>query len=79
MTLDSESLEAQLLQLPASDRARLAEMLLDSLDGADHDVDAAWGDEAERRFGELSSGRVAGVPAAQLFAEAEAELRRSRK
>lgn len=76
MKLNPESLEAQLLQLPASDRARLAELLLGSLDADDDDVDAVWADEAERRYGELAAGRVAGIPAEQVFAEVEAELRR---
>lgn len=76
MKLDHGSLEARLLGLPASDRARLAELLLDSLEGAAADVDAAWGDEAERRHAELVSGQVTGVPAAQVFAEADAELNR---
>ena len=85
MKLNPESIEAQLLHLPPSERARLAELLLASLDARDSDVltpaeqtavDAAWLAEAERRAADLISGVVAGVPAAEVYAELEAELRK---
>ena len=87
MKLNPEPLEAQLLHLPASERARLAELLLASLDAADsdvlsavqqHEVDAAWAAEADPRDEELASGAVAGIPAADVYAELEAGLRASR-
>ena len=87
MKLNPESLEVQLLHLPPSERARLAELLLASLDARDSDVlsaadqqgvDAAWLAEADRRAVELASGEVAGVPAAEVYAELEAELRAAR-
>ena len=77
MKLNPDSLEAQLLRLPASDRARLAELLLGSLEEPEPDVDAAWAAEAERRYAELAAGQVAGIPAEQVFAELEAEFRRT--
>ena len=56
MVRTPDSLEAQLLRLPAADRARLAELLLESLDADEGsalpaDADAAWAAEAERRHG----------------------------
>jgi putative addiction module component (TIGR02574 family) len=84
MKLNPDSIEAQLLHLPPSERARLAELLLASLDAHGSDVltpveqnavDAAWAAEADRRAAELTSGAVAGVPAADVYAELEAELR----
>ena len=83
MKLDPDSLEVQLLHLPADERARLAELLLASLDvsGSDAlseatqaDIEAAWTEEAGRRYAEIESGAVAGIPAAQVYAELEAEL-----
>lgn len=76
MVRTADTLEAQLLRLPAQDRARLAEVLLDSLDppGAVGDeaipadeADRLWAAEATRRLEELRSGAVAGVPAAAVF------------
>jgi len=73
MVRSTDSLEAQLLNLPPADRARLAEVLLASLDadvarGPSTDVEALWRAEGERRLQELASGRVAGIPAEQIFA-----------
>ena len=66
----------QLLALPSPDRARLAELLLASLEGVDPDADALWEQEIDRRSMELASGRVVGIPAADVFAEVERRLRR---
>jgi putative addiction module component (TIGR02574 family) len=74
MKLSPNSLEAQLLKLDARDRARLAELLLSSLDGKEADVEAQWVDEAERRLEALRSGVVAGIPADEVFARARARL-----
>ena len=73
MVRSPESLEAQLLNLPPADRARLAEVLLASLDadvarGPSAEVEALWRAEGERRLQELASGKVAGIPAEQVFA-----------
>lgn len=70
------SFEAELLRLPARDRARLAELLLASLDEeSEPDVDAAWAAEAERRLAELRTGTAAGVPSADVHARIESRLR----
>ena len=66
----------QLLALPSPDRARLAELLLASLEDVDSDADALWDQEIDRRSAELASGRVVGIPAADVFAEVERRLRR---
>ena len=66
----------QLLALPSPDRARLAELLLASLEDVDPDAAALWDQEIDRRSTELASGRVVGIPAADVFAEVERRLRR---
>lgn len=75
MVRSTDTLEAQLLSLPPADRARLAEVLLASLDaevaqGPSAAVEALWRAEGERRLKELQSGEVAGIPAEQVFANA---------
>jgi putative addiction module component (TIGR02574 family) len=78
MKLTPEQLEAELLQLPAAVRGRLAEALLDSLDAADTEIDVAWADEAERRYQELKAGSVKAVPAAEAMTKARARLNEPR-
>jgi putative addiction module component (TIGR02574 family) len=67
-------IESQALKLPSHERARLAEVLIASLDEED-EVSWAWADEADRRFEELLSGAVAGIPAEEVFARIRARAR----
>lgn len=81
MVRSNDNLESELLNLPPGDRARLAEVLLASLDaesrlGPVADVEAAWQAEGERRLAELRQGTVAGIPADQVFAGAASRQRR---
>jgi putative addiction module component (TIGR02574 family) len=59
------------LQLPLDDRERIVHALSDSLidDSIDHgpedpadEVEAAWGEEIERRIADIDSGRVKTIP-----------------
>ena len=72
---NAEALADQLLALPSVDRARLAELLLASIEERDADSTVAWNEEIDRRANELDSGRVAGIAAADVFAEVERRLR----
>lgn len=81
MVRSNDKLEAELLSLPPRDRARLAEVLLASLDAEPEiepvgEVEAAWRAEGERRLEELRQGVVAGIPAEQVFAQAADRARR---
>ena len=49
MDLDPTQLTAAVLRLPPGERARLAEVLLTSLEGEDASWEAEWLAEAERR------------------------------
>ncbi|HEU4560117.1 MAG TPA: addiction module protein [Longimicrobium sp.] len=66
--------EAEALKLPSHERARLAEVLIASLDEED-EIAEAWADEAERRYEELRSGKVQGIPADEVFAKIRARRR----
>lgn len=69
-------LESQALKLPARARALLAQRLISSLDQeADADSEHLWIEAAERRLDELESGKVAGIPADQVFDEVRSTLR----
>ena len=71
MTVDQ--LESAALQLPASERARLAERLIASLD-EDAEVEQEWLLEAERRDRELTDGKVDGVSPDSALSSARARL-----
>ena len=73
---NAEAFANQLLALPDADRARLAQLLLASLEGKDPGAAAAWDEEIDRRATDLASGAVAGIPAAQVFAAVERKLGR---
>ena len=52
-----ETLEAVALNLPPSERARLVERLIATLD-ADPEIEEAWAAEVERRQARIESGAV---------------------
>jgi putative addiction module component (TIGR02574 family) len=79
MSLPLDRLEAEALELPARERARLAHRLIASLDeDAEEDpteVERAWEEEIQRRLEEYQAGAVQTIPASEVFAEARARLR----
>lgn len=76
MANPARGLEAKALKLSRRDRARLAQRLLSSLDQeADADAEQLWLEEAERRLGQLKSGKVVGIPAEMVIKKARSTLR----
>lgn len=71
--MSTEELEAAALRLPSHERARLAEMLIASLD-EDDEIAKAWVDTADRRYDELRSGVVQGVPLDEALARIRSKL-----
>jgi putative addiction module component (TIGR02574 family) len=61
MSVRGETLEAEALQLPPEDRAKLVDKLIASLD-IDPEVEEAWAAEVERRNAEIESGGVSMLP-----------------
>ena len=75
----SHSVYDEALALPEDERARLARLLLESLEGSrDADADAAWNETVARRLHELEDGSVKGVDGQQARAEILGELERRR-
>lgn len=59
MVGDFDKILIAALALPAEARAKLADQLLESLDGPDQKrIDALWAEEAERRLREIEEGKV---------------------
>lgn len=72
----TRSVETEALSLPEKDRADLARVLLLSLgDAEEPDVEAAWAEEAERRYEELRSGAVEAISSERVFEEARSRLK----
>ncbi|MDO8788790.1 MAG: addiction module protein [Sulfuritalea sp.] len=69
-----ELLEAEALQLTASERAAFAQVLLASLD-EDAEIEEAWAAETERRIADIESGAVQTIPIADALAHVRASLK----
>ncbi len=71
-----KKIEREALGLSQQERAFLADRLLSSLDGdVLNDIDSAWIAEAERRYQEYKDGKRKGIPAQDVFAEADRILK----
>ena len=74
--MDIQTLERELLSLPASDRAKLAHELLESLDDlSPAELETLWLDEAERRLKEHDKGQVQAIAAEEVLRKAQVLLR----
>lgn len=73
---NAEVLAEQLLTWPMADRARLAALLLASIEPSEPDLAAAWDEEIARRGAELDAGQVQGIPVADVFAALDRRLPR---
>ena len=68
-------IESEALRLNPSDRARLAERLLDSLETLSEEENARlWADEAERRDRAWDANGDAGRAASEVFRDVRARL-----
>ena len=76
MAKRTRELESKALKLSPRQRARLAQRLISSLEReVDADAEKLWRQEAERRLGEIKSGKVAGIPAEKVIRKARSSLR----
>jgi putative addiction module component (TIGR02574 family) len=77
MTALAEKIGKEALALSESERANIARLLIDSIDGpSDSDAQATWDAELQRRLREVESGTAKGRPATAVFAEIRAQHRR---
>ena len=74
MSTTVEELEAEALTLSNSQRARLVEKLIASLD-SEPEIENAWAEEVERRHAEIESGALSLLPGAEALARLRAEFR----
>lgn len=74
MQTQFEALEVEALKLTTTERAKLAEHLIASLD-EDTEIEDAWAAEVERRIAEIEAGTVQLIPAEEAIALARAALK----
>jgi hypothetical protein len=74
MAISLEALQAEVLRLAPSDRARLLERLILSLD-SDAETEAAWDAVAEARETEIATAAVSAVPLEEALARLEARFK----
>ena len=74
MQTQFEILEAETLKLTTSERARLAEHLIASLD-EDTEIEEAWAAEVDRRIADIENGSVQLIPVGEAVAQARALLK----
>ena len=68
-----KDIAAEALDLPLTERAKLATQLLESLDElSEEESGELWADEAARRYSEYEAGRIKAIPAERVFARIRA-------
>jgi putative addiction module component (TIGR02574 family) len=65
--MNATDLMTEATSLPLEERARLVDVLLQTLNPADDSIKAAWLAVAQRRLEDLRSGRVAAIPGEAVF------------
>lgn len=68
MVTATDDILKELLTLSPSERAQLAEQLLESLEPPNERIRQLWAEEAERRIDAFERGDLQAVPAEEVFA-----------
>ncbi len=58
----TETLKNEALKLKPVDRINFVEMLLNSLDKPDHEIETKWVEESEKRYDAYQAGKLKGIP-----------------
>ncbi|MCP4696302.1 MAG: addiction module protein [Gammaproteobacteria bacterium] len=69
MNIEVQKLLEQVMHLPVTDRAAVAEQLLSSLDMPDPRIDECWAKEAEARIDAYELGEMETVSAEDVFSK----------
>lgn len=68
--MSATAIQSEVLNLPAADRARLLDLIWDSLSESQTKArEAAWAAESERRIEAYDSGKLTARPAANVFSD----------
>lgn len=67
--MKTEDLIEEALSLPVEERARVADLILQSMNPPDPSVEEKWAAEIRRRIEEVESGKVKMIPGDEVFEE----------
>lgn len=71
------AIQSEVLNLSAADRARLLDLIWDSLSEPEIKArEAAWAAESERRIETYDNGKLTARPAADVFSDLKKNLRK---
>jgi len=77
MSTTLEQLAQEAMKLPGESRARLADLLVESLESGDlTDIDRLWLSEAKRRRDEVRAGTIKTIPGDEALRSVRDSLRR---
>ena len=77
MSTTVEQLAQEAMKLPGESRARLADLLVESLESGDlTDIDRLWLSEAKRRRDEVRAGTIKTIPGDEALRTVRDSLRR---
>ena len=77
MSTTVEQLAQEAMKLPGESRARLADLLVESLESGDlTDIDRLWLSEARRRRDEVRAGTIKTIPGDEALRSVRDSLRR---
>ena len=77
MSTTVEQLAQEAMKLPGESRARLADLLVESLESGDlTDIDRLWLSEAKRRRDEVRAGTIKTIPGDEALRSVRDSLRR---
>jgi putative addiction module component (TIGR02574 family) len=77
MPVTPEDLAKKAMEMPSEERARLADLLVESLDDAPlNEIDRAWAEEAKRRLTEVRAGKVKTIPGEEAFQQVRDSLKK---
>lgn len=62
-----EEIENTVLDLPLTDRSRLATRILESLDEDDPEISDEWREELQRRVRDIDEGRAKMIPSEEVW------------
>ncbi len=65
--MKTKDLIAEISDLPVEQRARIADLILQTLNVPDPDIESAWIQEVEERVEEYEEGRVDLIPVPEVF------------
>ena len=65
--MKTKELIAEISDLPVEQRARIADLILQTLNTPDPDIELAWIQEVEERLEEYEKGNVELIPAREVF------------